>query len=168
MIGATGAIYAMRRACWQPLPDGTILDDLLAPMRAVLAGWRVVFEPRALAFDVTAPDVATESRRKRRTLAGNYQVLVLEPRLLAPGLNRVWLQYMSHKLGRLAVPWALVVLLLAGMALAWSSTVYLLATVIQLGFYTLAAYGAFLERRSTRRVAAGAVLQGRERKAVNV
>ena len=167
MIGATGAIYAMRRACWQPLPDGTILDDLLAPMRAVLAGWRVVFEPRALAFDVTAPDVATESRRKRRTLAGNYQVLVLEPRLLAPGLNRVWLQYMSHKLGRLAVPWALVVLLLAGIALARSSKVYLLATVIQLGFYTLAAYGAFLERRSTRR-SAGAVLQGRERKAVNV
>ena len=114
MIGATGAIYAMRRACWQPLPDGTILDDLLAPMRAVLAGWRVVFEPRALAFDVTAPDVAAESRRKRRTLAGNYQILVLEPRLLVPGLNRVWLQYMSHKLGRLAVPWALVVLLRGG------------------------------------------------------
>ena len=61
MIGTTGAIYAMRRACWQPLPDGTILDDLLAPMRAVLAGWRVVFEPRALAFDVTAPTVAAES-----------------------------------------------------------------------------------------------------------
>jgi hypothetical protein len=40
--------------------------------------------------------------------------------------------------------------------------------VIQLGFYTLAAYGAYLERRSTRRVAAAAVLQGRERKPVNV
>ena len=133
MLGTTGAIYAMRRACWQPLPDGTILDDVLAPMRAVLAGWRVVFEPRALAFDVTAPDVAAESRRKRRTLAGNYQVLALEPRLLVPGLNRVWLQYMSHKLGRLAVPWALIVLLLAGMTLAWSSAVYLLATAIQLG-----------------------------------
>lgn len=168
MIGTTGAIYAMRRTCWQPLPEGTILDDLLAPMRAVLAGWRVVFEPRALAFDVTAPSVAAEARRKRRTLAGNYQILALEPRLLAPGLNRVWLQFMSHKLGRLAVPWALLVLLLAGMTLAWSSTVYLLATAIQLGFYSLAAYGAYLERRSTRRVAAVAVLQGRERKAVNV
>ena len=109
MLGATGAIYAMRRACWRPLPEGTILDDVLAPMRAVLAGWRVVFEPRARAFDVTAPDVAAESRRKTRTLAGNYQMLALEPRLLVPGRNRVWLQYVSHKLGRLLVPWALLV-----------------------------------------------------------
>ncbi len=45
MLGATGAIYALRRSLWHPLPPGTILDDVLAPMRAVLAGHRVVFEP---------------------------------------------------------------------------------------------------------------------------
>ena len=47
-LGATGAIYAMRRSLWQPLPADTILDDVLAPMRVVLAGYRVVFnEQRA-------------------------------------------------------------------------------------------------------------------------
>jgi poly-beta-1,6-N-acetyl-D-glucosamine synthase len=168
MLGATGAIYAMRRACWRPLPEGTILDDVLAPMRAVLAGWRVVLEPQARAFDVTAPNVAAESRRKTRTLAGNYQVLALEPRLLVPGRNRVWLQYVSHKVGRLAVPWALIVLFLGSMVLAVSSPLYLVLAGIQLGFYAVAAYGAFLEHRSTRRAAARASMQRPERKAVNV
>ena len=106
-LGATGAIYALRRSLWQPLPAETLLDDVLAPMRAVLSGWRVVFEEEATAEDRTAPDAAAEARRKRRTLAGNYQILAQEPRLLAPFANPVWLQYLSHKVGRLLVPWAL-------------------------------------------------------------
>ena len=150
-LGATGAIYALRRACWQPLPPGTILDDVLAPLRAVLAGWRVVFEERARAFDSAAPDAAAESRRKTRTLAGNYQLLALEPRLLLPGVNRVWLQFVSHKLGRLLVPWALVGLFVASLALAASSAVYLSAAVAQGLFYGLALYGGHLERQARQR-----------------
>src|SRR5436305_601320 len=101
VVGATGAIYAMRRSLWQPLPDDTILDDVLTPMRCVMAGYRVVFEERACAFDRTAPDANTEGRRKLRTLAGNYQLLWLEPRLLLPWCNPAWLQFVSHKVGRL-------------------------------------------------------------------
>src|SRR5581483_6052911 len=102
-LGATGAIYAIRRSLWQPLPAQTILDDVLTPMRVVLQGLRVVFNERAHAFDRAAADADAEARRKVRTLAGNYQILALEPRLLVPIVNRVWLQYLSHKLGRLAV-----------------------------------------------------------------
>ena len=152
-LGATGAIYALRRACWHPLPDGTILDDVLAPMRAVLDGWRVVFEPAARAFDVTAPNAVVESRRKTRTLAGNYQLVALEPRLLVPGVNRVWLQYVSHKIGRLLVPWALFAVLVATVMLAGSSPVYMLAAVAQALFYGMALYGAYLERRGDARPA---------------
>ena len=43
-LGATGAIYAVRRALWRPLPADTLLDDVLAPMRVVLAGYRVVLQ----------------------------------------------------------------------------------------------------------------------------
>jgi cellulose synthase/poly-beta-1,6-N-acetylglucosamine synthase-like glycosyltransferase len=107
-IGVTGAIYAMRRACWRPLPADTILDDVLAPMRAVLAGKRVIFDGSAVAYDQAAPDAATESRRKVRTLAGNYQLMRLEPQLLLPFVNPVWFQFVSHKVGRLVVPYALV------------------------------------------------------------
>ena len=73
-LGATGAIYALRRSLWQPLPSGTLLDDVLAPMRVVLGGSRVVFEERAKAQDQVAGDGGEEQRRKVRTLAGNYQI----------------------------------------------------------------------------------------------
>jgi cellulose synthase/poly-beta-1,6-N-acetylglucosamine synthase-like glycosyltransferase len=152
MLGATGAIYAMRRRAWQPLPTGTILDDVLAPMRAVLAGWRAVFEPAARAFDVTAPDTKTEQRRKTRTLAGNWQILALEPRLLLPWANPVWLQYVSQKVGRLLVPFALVAAVGSAFALAPASRIAMIALVAQAVFYALAGYGAWLDRtaESTR------------------
>jgi poly-beta-1,6-N-acetyl-D-glucosamine synthase len=146
-LGATGAIYALRRSLWQPLPHSTILDDVLAPMRATLAGTRVVFEERARAFDRVAPHGAAEARRKRRTLAGNYQLLGLEPRLLVPVVNPVWLQYVSHKVGRLLVPWALVLALIASAWLAREHWVYALALIVQLGFYGLAAFGGWMEAR---------------------
>jgi poly-beta-1,6-N-acetyl-D-glucosamine synthase len=166
-LGATGAIYALRRTCWHPLPDGTILDDVLAPMRAVLDGWRVVFEPTARAFDVTAPTAVAESRRKTRTLAGNYQLVALEPRLLVPGVNRVWVQYVSHKIGRLLVPWALFAVLVATVMLAGSSPVYMIAAGAQALFYGMALYGAYLERRGDVRPAtAGPRLPGLVRRQI--
>jgi len=148
-LGATGAIYAMRRALWTPLPAETILDDVLAPMRAVLAGYRVVFNDRARAFDRAASDGDAEARRKVRTLAGNYQILRLEPRLLLPWRNPVWTQYVSHKIGRLLVPYALVALMASSIALADRSPVYAAALALQCAFYLLGGYGAWLDFRGT-------------------
>jgi cellulose synthase/poly-beta-1,6-N-acetylglucosamine synthase-like glycosyltransferase len=149
-LGATGAIYALRRQAWTPLPAETLLDDVLAPMRAVLRGWRIVYEEEAVAFDRAAPDAAAEARRKRRTLAGNYQILAQEPRLLIPFANPVWLQYVSHKVGRLVVPWALVAALVSSAALAARGWIYTLAFAAQCAFYGLALAGAWLDRRDRR------------------
>src|SRR5262249_34452545 len=132
-LGATGAIYAMRRALFRPLPADTILDDVLTPMRVVLSGHRVVFNDRARAFDRAAPDADAEARRKVRTLAGNYQVLALEPRLLAPFVNPAWLQYMSHKVGRLVVPYAMLTTFFASIVLSVTHLFYALALAAQVG-----------------------------------
>jgi cellulose synthase/poly-beta-1,6-N-acetylglucosamine synthase-like glycosyltransferase len=149
-MGATGAIYALRRLLWKPLPAETILDDVLAPMRAVLAASRVVFSSEALAFDPVASS-GVELRRKIRTLAGNYQILRLEPRLLNPFKNPVWIQYMSHKVGRLLVPYALMALLVTSALLVTASPFYALAFAGQMVFYALAAYGAYLSRRDLQK-----------------
>jgi cellulose synthase/poly-beta-1,6-N-acetylglucosamine synthase-like glycosyltransferase len=111
-IGVSGALYALRRELWQPLPAETLLDDVLVPMRARLAHRRVVLEPLAQAFDRTA-EPRHEFSRKVRTLSGNFQLLALEPRLLSPLANPSWFGLVSHKLMRLAVPYALLVALLA-------------------------------------------------------
>lgn len=146
-LGVTGAVYAMHRSLWRPLPGGLLLDDVLAPMQAVLSGYRVGFDDRALAFDEAADDARGEWRRKVRTLAGNFQLLAHEPRLLVPVINPLWLQFMSHKVGRLFVPYALVLLFVASAALAAASLFFALAFAGQVLFYGLAGYGAWLDRR---------------------
>jgi cellulose synthase/poly-beta-1,6-N-acetylglucosamine synthase-like glycosyltransferase len=146
-LGVTGAIYAMRRELWQPLPPDTLVDDVLGPLRIVLSGYRVTFDSDAHAFDEAPKDAEQEFRRKVRTLAGNFQLLAQEPRLLVPGVNPVWLQFMSHKIGRLFVPYALILIFVTSALLAGASWFYALAFAAQLAFLALAVYGAALDRR---------------------
>jgi cellulose synthase/poly-beta-1,6-N-acetylglucosamine synthase-like glycosyltransferase len=105
-IGVSGSIYAMRRSHWTPLPAGLILDDLWVPMRLILAGQRVGFEPRAVAFDTRTTTPQQEYPRKVRTLTGNLQLVAWMPGVLLPWRNPVWIQFWCHKLLRLATPWA--------------------------------------------------------------
>jgi cellulose synthase/poly-beta-1,6-N-acetylglucosamine synthase-like glycosyltransferase len=148
-LGATGAIYAIRRSLWKPLPGDTILDDVLTPMRVVLGGYRSVFADRARAFDRPSPHAKAEWVRKVRTLAGNYQLLRLLPQLLLPWRNPVWFQFVSHKVGRLVVPYALLALLVSSVFLVGHSPFYAAAFAGQCLFYALAAYGAWLDSQGS-------------------
>jgi len=101
----------VRRGLFAPIPTGTVLDDVYWPLCVAMQGYRVVHEERAIAYDSLPPTAACEFRRKVRTLAGNFQLLGRLPRALAPWLNPVAWQLVSRKLLRLAVPWALLVML---------------------------------------------------------
>jgi len=96
----------MRRSLAAPLPADTLNDDMYLQLGAFFRGYRVVFEESALAFDYPTA-LASEFRRKVRTLAGVYQIVGLYPALLGPR-NRIWIHFFSHKLARLLMPWALV------------------------------------------------------------
>jgi poly-beta-1,6-N-acetyl-D-glucosamine synthase len=115
VAGVTGAVYAIRRCLYPILPPNTVLDDLLVPMRIAMNGYRVVFEPGALAFDSVAGDYRVEFARKVRTLAGNYQAMSLCPGLLLPWKNRLFFQFWSHKVTRLMAPFCLVLLFVANL-----------------------------------------------------
>ena len=136
VAGATGALYCARRSLLNasPLPEGTILDDVLLPMQIVRQGSRVVFDPRARAWD--SPDLGKgrEFSRKVRTLTGTYQLLQLAPWLLG-SQNAIRFEFISHKLSRLAVPFALLALLLASAFLP--QPFYRAAFGAQLAFYAL-------------------------------
>jgi poly-beta-1,6-N-acetyl-D-glucosamine synthase len=109
VVGATGALYAIRRELFRDLPPDCLLDDVYTPMQIVMRGYRVLFEPEARVHDVEA-STAGEFARKARTLAGNYQLLQSLPQVLSPSRNRILLQFASHKLLRLACPFALAAL----------------------------------------------------------
>jgi biofilm PGA synthesis N-glycosyltransferase PgaC len=110
-IGVTGAISAVRRELFRPIPPGTVLDDVYWPLRVVLQGYRNIHDGRAHAYDRLPEKTGDEFRRKVRTLAGNLQLLARLPGLMVPWRNPVWWQWLSHKLFRLLAPWALLAML---------------------------------------------------------
>lgn len=140
VIGVSGCIYAVRRALFQPLPAGTILDDVLTPMNIVRQGYRVVFVPSAMAYDIVSKDVDQEWKRKVRTLTGNWQLMSLAPWLVVPGMNPVWMRFMSHKIFRVKVPFWLMCLLASSALLP--APFYQALFFAQLGCYALAGAAA--------------------------
>lgn len=132
-VGVSGSICAVRRELFTGIPQGTILDDVYWPMNVASKGYRIVHDSRAHAFDRLPPKSRDEFRRKVRTLSGNFQLIARRPSLLLPWRNPIWFQFVSHKLMRLGVPWAML-LMLACSVLHGSIAGYALL-VAQLAFY---------------------------------
>ncbi|WP_162313222.1 glycosyltransferase family 2 protein [Pseudoxanthomonas yeongjuensis] len=151
LIGATGALYAARRAAIGAVPEGVVLDDMWIPLGVAAAGYRVVFAPDALAYDQAATDAVDEERRKRRTLAGNYQLLHRWPQLAIPFAHPLALRLWGHKWLRLAVPWCLLLMLLSSAALAIDgSRFYQLLLLLQLAAYGAALLGRYWPATASR------------------
>jgi cellulose synthase/poly-beta-1,6-N-acetylglucosamine synthase-like glycosyltransferase len=144
MLGATGALYAIERKLFEPIPAGTILDDVAIPMRAVMNGKRAVLESRAKVYD-TACEEGREFERKVRTLTGNFQLLAIMPELLNPFRNPVFLQYVSHKVSKLAVPYFLVAMLVSNGLVR--DGLYFVSFAGQLLVYFAASVGAIVSRK---------------------
>ena len=134
VVGATGAIYAARRELLAPVPADTILDDVFLPLQVARQGARVIFDGRAHAWDNPDLGAEREFRRKVRTLTGNYQLLQLAPWLLGSE-NPLRFRFISHKLVRLAVPFALGVMLVSSLMVA--QPFYWTVFCLQLFFYAL-------------------------------
>jgi cellulose synthase/poly-beta-1,6-N-acetylglucosamine synthase-like glycosyltransferase len=134
MMGATGPFYAIRRELFRPMPKDLLLDDMFVPLNAFFEGYRLIVEEDARAFDYPT-GVETEFWRKVRTLAGNYQLLRYLPELLS-FRNRMLFHYVSYKVARLLLPWAVlaVVVVSFGLPRPWREA----ALVGQGLFYALA------------------------------
>jgi cellulose synthase/poly-beta-1,6-N-acetylglucosamine synthase-like glycosyltransferase len=106
VLGATGCLYAMRRPLARPMPPGTLLDDVFLPLAAFFAGYRIVLEDGAHAFDAPV-SLKSEFSRKVRTQAGVFQILRDYPALFSFS-NRMLPHFLSHKFGRLMLPYLLI------------------------------------------------------------
>jgi cellulose synthase/poly-beta-1,6-N-acetylglucosamine synthase-like glycosyltransferase len=116
-VGGDGAIFAIRRELYVPLPPEAI-NDLVTPLQIVARGHRAVFEPAAVGYEASAGDFKGEFRRKRRIVTRSWRGVmsvhgVLDPRRVGWFAWQVW----SHKVLRwLALP--LVLVAVAASALA--------------------------------------------------
>jgi biofilm PGA synthesis N-glycosyltransferase PgaC len=115
IFSVTGCIYALRRSLALPLPAGTLTDDAVFSLRAFFRGYRVIFDPAAVAYDYPTAE-GGEFRRKLRTLAGLWQLHLRFPALFTSADRMRW-HFLSYKFGRLVLPWAILAVWGATLAL---------------------------------------------------
>lgn len=136
VVSASGAILAMRPSFWRDLPVGLICDDLFTGLSITRQGGRVGFEPQAIAFDPRTFTRDQQFARRARTLTGLVQYCTLEPGVLLPWRNPVWIHFVLHKVLRLLTP---VLLAIGGTALGlwlvlrWPTTATMGLLVLLIG-----------------------------------
>jgi cellulose synthase/poly-beta-1,6-N-acetylglucosamine synthase-like glycosyltransferase len=137
LLGSNGAIYAIRRRLFEPIPRQTILDDFVIPLQAKLrTGCAIVYDCEAVAREETPPDVRAEFRRRSRIGAGGFQSIGLLWRLLDPRRGWVAFTFLAHKVLRWLCPFFMLGLLLSN-ALLGAEPFYRSALAGQVGFYAL-------------------------------
>lgn len=148
MTAATGAIHAVRRDLFRPVPPG-VSDDFMTSTRAIAQGYRLVFEPNAVAYETIAPSEEAEFNRKLRIIVRGLRGLWVMRELFNPLRHGFYsLQLFSHKLLRWSVCWLLLVVLGASLALHGEGWFYTWAARAQIALYAGAAVGFALQ--STR------------------
>jgi cellulose synthase/poly-beta-1,6-N-acetylglucosamine synthase-like glycosyltransferase len=147
VVGATGAFYAIRKENFRRINDDSILDDVEIPMAISREGKRVLFDSKAVIFDNVKEEPAGEFVRKARTMAGNFQLLANNPWLLSPSKNRLFWQYVSHKLLRLTAPLFMIILLVSNIFLLGKRIFFDLVLLFQAVFYIVGSTGFFVRYR---------------------
>lgn len=147
-LAATGAIYAIRRSLFKPIPDG-VSDDFVTSTRVIAQGFRLVFATDAIAYEPVAATSQVEFRRKVRVIVRSWRAFGLVKELLNPFRYRFYaIQFFSHKILRYLVFIPLLVLFLISPFLWNAGSIYQLATIGQIVFYGCAILGLLL--RGTR------------------
>lgn len=145
LAAANGAIYAIRRSLYRPLPVQRLTsDDLVIGARVLQQGSQMVFAPHAIAREEATSTIREELRRRVRVGEAGFNALAeLWPLLLPQRGSVAWMLW-SHKILRWAVPGLLVLLLAASVALG-RQAFYQVVLGMQLAAYLAAAAGYAVE-----------------------
>jgi cellulose synthase/poly-beta-1,6-N-acetylglucosamine synthase-like glycosyltransferase len=149
ITGCCGCIYSVRRSAYVPLPPD-IISDLVEPLKIIETGYRVVFEPEAVAYEETTEKPAEEFGMRVRVITRAMRGILYVKSLLNPlRYPFVSFQLISHKVLRWLIPFFLIVLL-ATNAFLLGRPLYNLAFCLQLAFYLAALIGLISDRFGKR------------------
>lgn len=141
LLGANGAIYAIRRSLYPRLSHRIAVDDFVVPLLArIQSGLRIEYDASAVAYEETPPEIRSEFARRSRIGAGGFQSLSLLWPLLNPLRGWIALAFVSHKLLRWICPFFLMGALAGSVALS-ASDLYRWALLAQVALYCVAAAG---------------------------
>jgi cellulose synthase/poly-beta-1,6-N-acetylglucosamine synthase-like glycosyltransferase len=145
-LGANGAIYAIRKSHWPKIPDNTFVDDFVIGMRVREGNHRVIYDTEAVATEELPQSVGHEMTRRIRIGAGDFQALFLCWRSLLPWRGFYSISFWSHKVLRWFAPFLMIAALVSNVALL-PRPLFAVLLALQVVFYSLALFGAFIRRR---------------------
>jgi cellulose synthase/poly-beta-1,6-N-acetylglucosamine synthase-like glycosyltransferase len=143
-LAATGAIYAIRRSLFRPIPDG-VSDDFVTSTAVIVQGYRLVFAPEAIAYEPVAATTQVEFGRKVRVIIRSWKAFIFRRELLNPFRYKFYaIQLFSHKILRYLVFLPLLMLFLVSPFLWKTGFLYQVVTIGQVTFYCCALSGWLL------------------------
>ena len=144
-LGANGAIYAIRRRLYVPLPADAI-SDFVEPFKIYEQGFRVVYESSARCVEPAVTN-HREFSRKRRIVARALRSLRYVQPFLNPFSYGIYSAMLwSHKILRWFVLIAMAIFFISS-ALLTSHVGYFMIFALQLIFLFFAALGIFSQRK---------------------
>jgi len=146
LLGANGAIYAIRTHLYIPIPVNTVVDDFLIVMNVAKEKYKIIYDKEALAHEEVAPSIAEESKRRIRIGTGNYQAFTRLFWVLNPFIGWRFFTYFSHKVLRWFTPHLMIIALLSNFILI-GSAFYNAILLIQLIVYLIAIWGLKVSER---------------------
>ena len=150
VTSSTGAIHAIRREHFRPVPPG-VTDDFWLSTQVVAQGRRLVFAPDAVAWEPAAASSDEEFRRKVRVITRGLHGVELMRELLDPVRHGFYaLQLLSHKVLRRLAVLPLAAILLATPWLWNAGPLYRAAALAQAALYGAALVGSLLPLRGSR------------------
>ncbi len=139
VIGATGALYAVRRELVQPLPDG-VTDDFTTSTGVIAQGRRLVFAPDAAVYEPVSGSAGAEFRRKVRVMTRGLRAVAFRRELLNPSEHGFYAyQLVNHKILRRLMALPLLALLVASCGSARRGPFYAAAAAGQVALYSAGA-----------------------------
>jgi cellulose synthase/poly-beta-1,6-N-acetylglucosamine synthase-like glycosyltransferase len=144
VTAGNGAIYAVRASAYIPL-DASGSHDLSFPFALAKRGLRSLYVPWARAEEKMVPTLEGELARKRRMMAGLWDIVVGEGMLRPRGYSPLYaFELASHRLLRYLTPLLHLVLLGANVSLLGEGRVYAVTLALQIAFLLAALLGRWI------------------------
>lgn len=144
-LGGNGGVLAVRRSLFRP-GKKSIIEDFQIPLEIRLKGYRVVYDPEAIAIEEIAPTAHAQSARRVRIATGGYQTLFANLKCLDPRRGLLAFCFFSHKVLRWLTPLLLLTAFFFN-ALLMSQPGFEALLAVQCAFYLSAYAGYRLKKR---------------------
>jgi len=141
-VGASGSIFAIRKNLVNPIP-ANVADDLIRPLEVIRQGYRLIYQPKAVATEFFHEQYEDIQRKKIRSARRAIKSLKMERELLNPFRYGIFsVQFLTKTLLRRLLFPSYVMFFMGALLLYFIGQGYFYFIMI-LGFLSFA-FGGFL------------------------